>query len=919
MPSRPSREKEFPLSGFWGIIEKKSNRMNAAQREITTIWGAFACTANRYPDNALFHFSRDGWKIFTYRDALAYVAATASHLVQTGLKPGCRVAIISENRPEWCSAYLSVIRAGGIAVPIDPQLGPEEIGNLLTDSESEIVFHSRKTFDSISTHLHSISGNHSRRITLINFDAPGHQFLLNTRPAETFPAVDPGDVASIIYTSGTTGKPKGVMLTHANFCADAAALIDVGLVSRDDNVLSVLPLHHTYAFMCTFLVPLFLGASITYPASLKGPDLMAAVGDNGVTVLIGVPQLLAMIRNGIVAKIKELPKPVAFVYLKILSLSRFLHEKYGLGAGRFFFSSAHRAFGPGFRFFASGGARLDPGVMKDLEAIGFPVLEGYGLTETSPVVTFNPLSKRKPGSAGVPLPSVELRIRNPAENGEGEIEIRGPMVMKGYYRNPSATADVMDNGWFRTGDIGRTDEEGYLFVTGRSKEVIVLSSGKNIYPEEVEKLYLRSPLIKELCIVGAEEEEESLHAVIVPDREYANKARVSDIREAIKWEISELSAKVPAYMRVTGFSVRTEPLPRTPLGKLRRFLIQAEFKQDVGASEEMEGKELLPGDIPKKVATELKRFVKEGRRISLDADLELDLGFDSLAKIELLASLERVFSLKLPEDFLADVHTVKGLIEKISGLAIRGYSPGVSGETTWREILFREPSPGDLRMVSLERPESRMLPSFLAFSVLKLLFKVCFRLEARAAENLPKTGNFIIAPNHTSYLDGFAVVLSLPFAEFKNLYLLGLSDYFAGPVKSRFAKIAHVIPIDSSAYLNKALHISAYVMRNGRSLLIFPEGGRSPGGTLLEFKKGVGILAAEMGVAVVPVCISGAFDSLPRGAVVPRFRKITVTFGEPLRKEDIEPSKKPAEIDEYQYFASVLRERVERLREREES
>ncbi len=183
-------------------------------------------------------------------------------------------------------------------------------------------------------------------------------------------------------------------------------------------------------------------------------------------------------------------------------------------------------------------------------------------------------------------------------------------------------------------------------------------------------------------------------------------------------------------------------------------------------------------------------------------------------------------------------------------------------------------------------------------------------------ENLPKSGNFIIAPNHTSYLDGFAVVLSLPFAEFKNLYLLGLSDYFAGPVKSRLAKIAHVIPIDSSAYLNKALHISAYVMRHGRSLVIFPEGGRSPGGNLLEFKKGVGILAAEMGIAVVPAYINGAFESLPRGAFIPRFRKVTVTFGKPLRTEDIEPSTKPAEMDEYQYFAYVLRQGVEMLRER---
>jgi long-chain acyl-CoA synthetase len=890
--------------------------MNVAASHIITIPQGVADAADRFPDNAAFHYYADGRETLSYRAFLADSDALASYLLKIGLEPGGRVAIISENRPEWCCAYLSVVRAGGVAVPIDAQLGKEELGNLLGDSESRIVFHSRRTIDTVGAYRGNDPEGRDSRLTLINFDTPEYLSLLRT-PAADLPPRAPRDIASIIYTSGTTGNPKGVMLTHANFCSDAAALIGAGLVTHGDNVLSVLPLHHTYAFMCTFLVPLFLGASITYPASLRGPDLMAAMRDNGVSVLIGVPQLLTMIRDGIVTKMEGLPGPLAFVAAKMIRLSGFLRTSFNVNTGRIVFPSVHRVFGPRLRFFASGGARLDPGVMKDLEAIGFTVLEGYGLTETAPVVTFNPMARRKPGSAGKPLPSVELRIHDAAGGGEGEIEIRGPMVMKGYYNNPVATAEAIHGGWFRTGDIGWIDAEGYLFITGRSKEVIVLSSGKNIYPEDVEKMYAGSPLIKELCVIGGGEKGEALHAVVVPDFEYAKAEKISDIREAIKWEISRMSGKVPPSMRVTGFTVRAAPLPRTPLGKIRRFLLQGELQRPAAPAKEEGHEQLFVGEVPQKIARALKRFVKKDRGIGLDDNLELDVGLDSLAKIELLALLEKSLSVKLQDDFLADIQTVRELIDRVMPLASQSSPPPVSAGATWKDILFREPPEGDLEMVSLERPEKRMFPSLVAFSLLKLLFQACFRLEAKGVDNIPKTGNFILAPNHTSYLDGFAVILSLPFAAFRNLYTLGLSEYFAGPVKSRFAKVAHVVPIDSSAYLNKALQMSAYLMKNGRSILVFPEGGRSAGGTLLEFKKGVGILAAELGVPAVPVYIRGTFEDLPRGAALPKCGRIVVTFGRPLLAKDLCLSKKPVEIDEYQHFANTLREKVRELAERE--
>lgn len=879
-----------------------------------TIQEIFFSVAERYPNNTVFHHFTDNWETITYTAFAEIVSATASYLIRQGLRKGDRVAIIGENRPGWCSAYLSVLTAGGIVVPMDPQLGPEEIQNLLFDSGTSFVFHSRMTEAAVKTAVEILSGL-AHSVVPLALDSAEFSSLSKTKGAAKFPETSPEDKASIIYTSGTTGKPKGVVLTHLNFCSDAEALINAHIVTHEDNVLSVLPLYHTYAFMCTFLVPVFLGASITYPASLKGPDLLLAIRERGVSVLVSVPQLLGLLRNGIMKKIEDLPSFFSYLLLKLHRITGFLREKLDINIGRYIFSSVHKSFGGSFRFFTSGGAKLDPLIMRDIEALGFTVLEGYGLTETSPVLTFNPASKRKTGSAGKPLPSVSMRIMDSSETGEGEIEVKGPMLMNGYYNNPVATAEVIRDGWFRTGDIGRIDREGYLFITGRSKEVIVLSSGKNIYPEDVEKVYGQSPLIKELCVLGTGPDgmTEALHAVIVPDLEYAKQTGISNIQEAIKWEINALSGKLPSYMRVTGQTVTKEPLPRTPLGKLRRFMIKSDISRPSPVSEEG----LAEEDVPVKDKTTqviirtIRQFSKDRQRIRPDDNLELDLGLDSLSRIELVVGLEKTFSLKLPENFLADIHTVGELSEKIRKQTTQEFSPEGIGKTSWNDILATVPE----EKIRFEESRGLLLPVFLMHTLLRLICKIFFRLEAHGAENIPVNKNFILTPNHTSYLDGFVLLLSLPFSYFRNTYSLGLRDLFTGPIKSWLAKISHIISIDSTSYLNKALQTSAYVLRNNHSLSVFPEGGRSLDGNLMEFKKGVGVLAIEAGVVVVPVYIKGSINALPRTATWPRPRKITVAFGKPLHASDIDFSKKPSDIDNYQYFANLLRERVQELRQ----
>jgi long-chain acyl-CoA synthetase len=765
--------------------------------------------------------------------------------------------------------------------------------------------------------------NDKRGGTQISFDSPAFKNLLMTPALERYPEVSEEDIASIIYTSGTTGKPKGVMLTHRNYCSDAEALIKAGILSRGDSVLGVLPLHHTYPFMGNLLMPLFLGIPVTYPQSLKGPDLMEAMREKGVTILVSVPQLLELIRNGIFSKIRQLAGPLPEIMLGILKICGSLRLNFGVNPGRIVFRSVHRALGERFRFFACGGAKLDPQVMKDLEALGLTVLEGYGLTETSPVVTFNPIEKRKPGSVGKALPSAEIKIADPETQKalgvlqEGEIVIKGPMVMKGYYRNPQATAQVLRDGWFSSGDLGYFDNDGYLFITGRLKEVIVLSSGKNIYPDEVEKQYLNIPLIKEICVTGIEEKDvaESLHAIIVPDFEYAKKAQIGNLQEALKWEIHNISLRLPQYMRIRGYTLSSDPLPRTPLGKLRRFMVKdlVNVRDKKGKVQRAEDKKLAEDAIGMRVLECIKPLLKGAVPIQATDNLELDLGLDSLAKIELVVALEKVFSMKLPETFTAEVQTVEELIARLKQYGTGGMGT-IEKMPAWKDILATEPSFEDMKKIGFRHNYFARFIIFTGLYLVKIISKIFFRLKTEGLENIPEKGPYIITPNHTSYLDAFVMVSGMPVKTFRELYILGIQKYFTGRIGESFARLANVIPIDQEVYLNKALQMSSYVLKKGKSLLIFPEGGRSFDGELLEFKKGVGILCLELNVPVIPAYIEGAFEALPRTAKWPKSAKITVKFGKPLHPSDIDITKKPEDMDEYQFFMNAVRERVRQLR-----
>ena len=882
----------------------------------------FLKAATEFKDKIAFNYFDQTWKAITYNEFHIKTKGIASYLMTNGVKKGARVSIVSESRPEWCMTYLGISLSGGIVVPIDAQLGPSEIENFLADSESALVFHSLKTGENVSKALNGLSS--ASPVIPVNFDAPVFVNICKTPDRGTYPELCEDDIASLIYTSGTTGTPKGVLLSHGNFCSDVEAILQIGLIEPGDNFISILPYHHTYPFMGNFILPISSGLTITFPPSLKGPELLSTIREKGVTVLVGVPQLIELIRNGILTKIKQLPALLPAIMLGVLNLCGKIRMATGINPGKIIFKSAHLALGEQFRFFASGGAKLNPEVMKDLEALGFTVLEGYGLTETSPVVTFNsPHVKRKPGSIGKPLPAAEIKIissdayKEAGGMEEGEIVIRGPMVMKGYYKNPQATEEVLKDGWFYSGDLGYKDQDGYIFVTGRLKEVIVLSSGKNIYPDEVEERYLKIPLVKEICVTGLEGTgmAESLHAIIVPDFEYARKAQLGNLQEELKGEINNVSLRLPQYMRLTGYTVYPDPLPRTPLGKLRRFMIKDLIRVK---SEKLrvrsEDKDLIQDKIGRKIIDCIKPLLREQVPIQSNDNLELDLGFDSLAKIELVVALEKTFSMKLPETFTSGIQTVGELVAKI-----KKYGTGEIGEikeiSALKDILHSTPDFGDRKKVGLRHGLLDWLIILFGLGLIKTLTRMVFRLRIEGIENLPARGPYIITPNHVSYLDAFVIISALSTESFKGLYTIGLQKFFTGGLKETLAGLAHVIPIDPEAYLTKALQMASFMLRNDKSLLIFPEGGRSYDGELMEFKKGVGILSLELDVPVIPAYIKGSFEALPRQAIWPRFTAIKVTLGKPLWPSDTDFSRKPAGVDTYQFFVNELREKVRALKE----
>ena len=888
----------------------------------------FAGAVDRFPTRVAFRLKTPaGYTEVSYEEVRRQSRGVAWGLHDLGLRAGQRVAILSENRPEWVIAYLGILLAGGVVVPLDAQISPEEWIRLLEDSESQRLFVSRNLLEKLGDSIRGATWG--ERLILFDEDSSGSEAGPSFRELSTsdelresleFPSRNQEDLAAIIYTSGTTGNPKGVMLTHGNLLGEIAAVRATIQVDERDSLLCLLPLQHVLASVINALVPLTLGACVNFIDTLKRSEIIQALEDAGATILATVPQFFYLFHGRIQEEIDAKHAAVRLLFRCLLQVNRGSRRWLRLNLGKILFARVHRTFGSRLRLFVSGGSSLEARVAQDFHDLGFVILQGYGLTETTGGCTVTPVGNNVLGSVGPELPGQEVRIVNPGEDGVGEIAIKGPIVMKGYYRDPVSTAAVLRDGWFYSGDLGRLDGDGNLFITGRRKEVIVLPNGKNIYPDELETHYLESPYIQEIAVLGVRadkgfETSERLHAVIVPNFDFLRAKKIANAREILRDEVARWSNRLPKYKRLTSYHIQKEPLPRTSTRKVKRL----ELKQTIEAGE------LAPAEVsPKRESPEdlALRDSSVGRVVlhcltvqyqrndlaDLGDNLELDLGFDSMERVELIASLEQLLGVGLPDETGVEIQSVRDLIKELSRI-----SDGSGGRHTarksWSEILAPESrSPAEEPLFS-----GRTL-TFLKYFVMRLayvLFRIFLRLEVRGLRNLPRRGAFLLCPNHLSYMDPLVVMSALPYQTFHRVFFVGYSEYFKSLLMKAVARLSNIVPVDPDAHLLRAMRIGAGGLHDGRVLCIFPEGARSFDGELLEFKKGASILAHEVGVPIVPVAIHGTHQVWPRDSMRIRLHKVKLTFG-PLIAETVPGSaavSKKAE-DSYQSTTDLLRESV---------
>ncbi len=540
--------------------------MNSSIRSVGEI---FESSVERYPDKRAL---KKGLTEYNYAQLKAEVIKLRNHLRSLGLTHGERFAVTGENRPEWAISYLSVLRANLVVVPIDPLLSEGELLHILRESGARGVFASEGQLDRIESIRHELK--QLKWVIPMN-SIRGLQVTKTYADEKT----DPNALAALIFTSGTTGTSKAVMLSHQNLLSNLDSISTAIPVFENDTFVSIIPMHHTFEGTCGFLYPLHCGASIYYPPSLKPNDLIATLKEAKASCLIAVPLLFEKLLAGVHRKVASSPLTTKMVFATISgvgSVFSFLRKP--------LFARVRKEMGLGnLRLTVSGGAAIPEKVTRGLELLGLPLLQGYGLTESAPVLTANPAKKPKNASVGIPLANVEIKISDPDAQGIGEIIARGPNIMMGYYNNKKATEEVIKDGWLYTGDLGYIDAEGYVYITGRKKSLIVTQTGKNIYPEELEELLVKSDLIKEALVIpriDPRTRKEEVCALIFPNYELLEEYSISkgvslsqeEVQSIFKEEVRKVNDGLPIYKKITQFEIREEEFPKTTTQKIKRHM-----------------------------------------------------------------------------------------------------------------------------------------------------------------------------------------------------------------------------------------------------------------------------------------------------------------------------------------------------------
>ncbi len=780
---------------------------------------------------------------------------------------GDRVLILSENREGWIYAFFSVWARQEIATPVDAGSTAHDVAYIIKDCRPTCVWTSRTKVDLVREAI-NMAGIDVEILLIDDFElAPvsGEKAVIETQMEDT---------ALIIYTSGTTGSPKGVMLSFANIEANIRSVSDDVLIFNTERcTLILLPLHHVLPLVGSMVAPITKGGGVAICPSMSGPDIMETLCRGKVAIMIGVPRLWQTLYLGIKKKIDA------------NAVTRFLFwlcAKAGSPAlSKTIFKSVHKKMGGHITYCVCGGASLDKEIGEGLRTLGLDVLEGYGMTEAAPMISFTRPGDIIPGCAGLPLPTVECKIVN------DELWAKGPNIMQGYYNRPEETAEVLDkDGFLHTGDLARFDEKGRIYITGRSKEIIVLSNGKNVQPAEIEFQLEQYPVqVKEAAVV---QDGDLLKAIIVPQPEWAGEKNDEQLEDELKREVLEpFNRTVANYKKVMGVFVYRGDLPRTRLDKLQRF----KLKEIVEAGSHRKQKVETDVEPTFKEYQMVKRYLEQEKKVKIKPNdhLEMDLAMDSLDKVSLQGFIESTFGMVVKVERMADFKNVQALCEHIASRKTRMETE----DTDWRHLIYASTS-------HLELPQPAVTYPLVA-KLFKANFRLYNRLSVKGVENIPAKGPFILASNHESFLDGPLAYTGLSWGMVKNCYSYATEEHVRSGLMKYLASRHNIILMERSNLKNSILKL-AEVLKLGRNVVIFPEGTRTRNGKMNRFKKMFAILSKEMNVPVLPVCIRGAYEALPRGTHYVRPSKIEVEYLPPIY---------PREDMNYQEIADFVRKTIE--------
>lgn len=895
-------------------------------------------SCEKHSDKIAMRIVGDESEIYNYEQLLKQTRSIAYRIAEEKVGFGDRVALIGENHPCWAIAYLGTLFRGAVCVPIDPHGEIETITNFLENSETKLAFLSpdvtekfQQIEEKLGRHIPSVVWQMENSTNgFQKFEDWAETDFPESFAKQKTPAKDE-DTALLIYTSGTTGTPKGVPLTHGNITAELDGINKVLSLNSDDKILSLLPLFHAYLQIVNLWTATTYGCEAGYLKELTPDELSKSLKTFQPTLLTTVPRLWYIFHKKIFDAVLEKPKAVQILFKTMLATNGFLRDKFSVNLGTKMFGKVHESFGGNLRFSVTAGSRFDEAVAEDFYKLGFTIIQGYGLTETSGAATATYEKDNRIGSVGKPFFNAEVKLENENAEGIGEVLIRGAMVFKGYYKNPTATAEAFtDDGWFRSGDLGKFDRDGHLFIVGRGKDVIVLPSGKNVHPEDLEVHYLKSPFVEEMAILGIEDRQagragaEKLAAVVVPDFQYLKQTKTANSKEAIRYALDNLGRELPEYQRVRDYIIRAEPLPRTATRKIKRFELKKEIetgKIALGENKKEkvwtisdEDKKILDSKIGRAVVSAIRKNSKNADAIHPEMNLEIDLGLDSLGRAEVFAALESAFSTEFEGEEAAQALKVSdavALVKKHAGEISDDQL--ISTDLNWSQIVRdKAENVPEVKYVLRDRVFFPAI-AYAFYKAFKTFNRVFMQLEVENEKVFDKLERpFLICPNHQSFLDPFIITANYPFKIYRHIFHVGASMFFKSAFMQWIARLLSVVPIDPDTQLMKAMKAGAIGLKHGKVLNIYPEGERAFDGELHEFKKGAAILATELDLPILPVAIDGVYKVWARRSWVIRPAKVKVRFGEPFYPKDI-VNEHQTDEQKYEFVTEYLKSEIAKM------